>query len=158
MRSAHLVAPELVGPRGVQMFHFGGPGTRFQREKGDFSISYQYYNEEPVMAIARRTDFHKRGVVVVALSAAWQYADSKSGEPTDHCMTVAAAGAGKLGLEFNQSSIFKLADIIVDGLPELLKMKPKPDSIRDDGNQLETVGEATFSIDGQKFDLGEIKG
>lgn len=155
--NAHLVAPEAIGPRGIPMFHFGGPGTRFQRVKGDFAIAYQYYNDEPIMAIARKNDSIKKGVLIVALSAAWQYADSGSGAPTEHCFKVAAMAAGRMGMDFSKETVFKLANIIVDGIPDLLKMPPKPEGARDDGNRLKTVGEATFSINGQKFDLGEVK-
>jgi hypothetical protein len=143
----------LLSEEGQQMIKIGGDNARFQRVTGDIVSSYQYVNGEPAMVLwpKRHGFMTKRGAYAICLSAAWKYADMS------YLVAAAHDAAQTMGFEESRSTTKRIMDIILDGLEDLVRMPPMPQHMHEDGRDLESVGEASITIDGREIDLGEIK-
>lgn len=95
------------------------------------------------------------GAYVICLSVAWKYADSTSGEPTPYLVRAAVQGARQLG--FSPTDTFaarKIAEVIVDNLPDLIDMPPEPQQFNQE--QQQAIGEMVIKIDGETIHEREV--
>ena len=102
---------------------------------GQFDVFYQYVEadrergEEPCMILGSRGT--RRTAWVIPLSNAHQYADSSSGGPSQFLILSAAKIAEMFNLHPDRSTVRKIAEAILDCLPDLVKMPPKrPESTK----------------------------
>ncbi len=99
------------------------------KQFGEFRLFFSYVSPttnvedtEPCMCLGRAGI--KRSAWVIPLSAAWMYADSETGEPTEYLIGKAVQIAHHLQLGVTRDTIFKISSAIVDFLPDLIKMPP----------------------------------
>lgn len=104
----------------------GGPKARKVWSRGEFGLSLQYINDEEALCIWPLRSSAGAGAMVILLSAAHLYANSKSGGPTDYLIKRCVGALAVMKMQPQPWTIRKLADIVLDELPELLKMKPEP--------------------------------
>lgn len=134
----------------------GGPRAWKIRQHGDIGVSFQWVNEEPAMILfPARKSLPGAGAFVVGLSSAWKYADSKSGAPTEYLVRMAVNAAVQLG--FSRTDTFaarKIAEVIVDSLPDLVAMPPEPQSFNE--RQADAIGELMIQVDGQTVHEAEV--
>ncbi len=95
----------------------------------EFNLFFSYVSPttnvddtEPCMCLGRAGI--RRSAWVIPLSSAYMYADSESGEPSDYLVGKAAEIAHHLGLGVTRDTVFKICSVIVDNLPELIRMPP----------------------------------
>lgn len=127
----------------------GGPKAWKVRQHGDIGVSFQWVNDEPAMILfpARRS-IAGAGAFVLALSAAFQYADPKTGGPTPYLIKMSVAAAKQLGFtEMDTFAARKIAEVIVDSLPDLVDMPPEPQQFTQ--AQQQTIGEMSIKVDGK---------
>lgn len=134
----------------------GGAKAWKVRQHGDIAVSFQWVNEEPAMILfpARRS-LPGAGAFVIAISAAFKYADSRTGAPTPYLVRASAQAAQQLG--FTNSDTFaarKIAEVIVDSLPDLIDMPPEPQQFNQE--QAAAIGELSIKVDGETVHEGEI--
>lgn len=134
----------------------GGAKAWKVRQHGDIGVSFQWINEEPAMVLfpARRS-IAGAGAYVICLSAAFRYADSKTGAPTEYLIRQAVAAASQLG--FSPTDTFaarRIAEVIVDSLPDLVEMPPEPTGLN--AEQQAAIGEMSIKIDGQTIAEREV--
>lgn len=134
----------------------GGAKAWKVRQHGDIGVSFQWINEEPAMVLfpARRS-IAGAGAYVICLSAAFRYADSKTGAPTEYLIRQAVAAASQLG--FARTDTFaarKIAGVIVDSLPDLVAMPPEPTGLN--AQEQAAVGELAIKLDGQTIAEREV--
>lgn len=93
----------------------------------NFIILFDYtkINNEmtAVMAICGK---RSRSSYLIPLANAYMFANSISGEPTDHLLLTVKAIANSLNLGNDKFIYHELAGAIVDALPELIEMPPPP--------------------------------
>lgn len=134
----------------------GGPKAWKVRQHGDIGVSFQWVNEEPAMILfpARRS-LPGAGAYVICLSAAFRYANSKTGAPTPFLVQSAALAAKQFG--FMPTDTFaarKIAEVIVDSLPDLVDMPPEPTGMTKE--QTATIGEMVIKVDGETIAEREV--
>lgn len=134
----------------------GGAKAWKVRQHGDIGVSFQWVNDEPAMILfpARRS-LPGAGAVVICLSAAFKYADSRTGAPTPYLVNFSVQAAQQLG--FTNSDTYaarKIAEVIVDSLPDLVDMPPEPQQFSQD--QAQAIGEMAIKIDGQTVHEAEV--
>lgn len=135
----------------------GGEKAWKVRRHGDIGVSFQWVNDEPAMILfpAKTNAFAQGGAYVLALSAAFKYADSVSGGPTPYLIRQCAAAAVQLGfLATDTFAIRKIADVILDSLPDLVEMPPEPTGMTK--GQAESVGEMLIKLDGETIHHSEV--
>lgn len=134
----------------------GGSKAWIVRLHGDIGVSFQWVNDEPAMILfpAKKSSIGA-GAFVLCLSAAHRYADSKTGGPTPYLIRSAAMAAGQMG--FMQTDTFvirKIADVILDSLPDLIAMPPEPQQFNKE--QTDTVGEMLIKMNGETIVHQEV--
>lgn len=134
----------------------GGPRAWKVRQHGDIGVSFQWVNDEASMILfpARRS-LPGAGAYVIGLSAAFKYANSKTGEPTPFLVQASVLAAKQLG--FSPTDTFacrKIAEVIVDSLPDLVGMPPEPQQL----NEIQTraIGEISLKAGGRTIAEREL--
>jgi hypothetical protein len=145
----------------------GGPKCFESRKAKDFVVYFEWFDNdrdligqgEPTMFIRRRNIFAlsgNRGSVAIQLPKAHLYADSTTGGPTPYLLAFAIGACRELGLEPSKMNVRALADVILDNLPDLLRMPPAPKADKFQSQTSPKVGEAVISIDGDVVAEKEI--
>lgn len=130
--------------------HIGGKDSYKQRVIGDVVCSFQWVNDEPAMILwpkVRRT--LANGAYVICLSAAYKYAD------TGYLVRAAFEAAQTMGFEESRMTAMKIADIIIEGLPDLVEMPPTPQSWKEQKAE-EQIGEMLIKVNGETIAHKEV--
>lgn len=128
----------------------GGEKAWRKYKKGDIAACYHWVNNEPAMILfpLNRAPSPMLIPFVIPLSVAHQYVDS-SGQPNlVNAMGAAIEAAGCMGMAPEMSTVHRIIDIIVDGIPDLVSMPPEPDWAEDLSKPLD--GELSILRDGEK--------
>lgn len=145
----------------------GGPKCFGKRVKGDLAIFFEWFDPatdeigkgEPAMMITRRDKLGlsgNRGSATIMLDAAYKYADSRSGNPTRRLLKFSMDACVQLGLEPSKMNTYKIADAIVENLPDLLRMPPAPNPDKFTSRRAPSLGEAKLVQDGKVISEGEV--
>jgi hypothetical protein len=116
----------ILGATGQNWVECGGDRTWEQRIKGDIVVSYQWLDvgkKEPQACMVLFPIVPKMdgGAYAIPQDNAYEYSDA-SGGPTPYLLTAAMNAATSMGFYPDQSTVFRIVDIIVDGLPDLIRM------------------------------------
>lgn len=127
----------------------GGSKAWKVRQHGDVGVSFQWVNDEPAMILfPTRKALPGAGAFVVCLSAAFRYADSKTGAPTTYLARQAVTAAKMLGFAATDTfAARKIAGVIVDSLPDLVEMPPEPTGFN--AQHQAEIGEMSVKVDGK---------
>jgi len=80
-------------------------------------------DKTPIMALCGKKS--KRSYYI-PLANAHQFADSITGEPTDHLLVTAITIGRAINIGEDKYIVREIADAVVDNLPELIEMPPAP--------------------------------
>jgi hypothetical protein len=129
------------------------------RRHGDIVVAFHWVGagqdaeEEPAMVLYPAIPSKGAGCVIICLSAAYKYADSRTGEPTVYLLQRLTQFAKQMGMVITSSAMRKIADVVVDSLPDLLIMPPEPNAVAIERALKETggvrLGEADIKVDGE---------
>lgn len=122
----------ILGTSGRPMVELGGAAAWKQYTKGDIVGSLQWvdlraYGEthedgpEPVLAIFAANRRMDAGAYLIPATAAHQYADNR-GNPTMRLMGTAMKAAITLGFHPDRATVYRIADLVVDAIPDLVRM------------------------------------
>lgn len=116
----------ILGPAGQTWVELGGERVWEQRVKGDIVVSYQWLmagKEHPqaCMVLFPVTPKLDGGAYAIPQDNAYEYSDNK-GNPTPYLLTAALNAATSMGFFPDQSTVFRIVDIIVDGMVDLIRM------------------------------------
>lgn len=97
--------------------------------KGGLAVFYEWFEGEGTMFITRAHQSAlsgNRGSAAITQEQAHLYADSKTGAPTERLLIFAMKACVEIGLEPSRMNVRHIADAIVEGLEDLLRMPPEP--------------------------------
>ncbi len=109
---------------GLPLFALG-KDCYLRRVTGDVVVEYTWYNDWPVMALYRALPAKKTSVFLIELDDAHLYVDS-DGYPTRKLIAHSLQAAQNLGFGLDKYAARRLADVILDGIADLIKMPPAP--------------------------------
>jgi hypothetical protein len=123
------VSASILGPSGHAMVELGGERAWLVRNLGEFVCSFQWIDRgdidpegpHPCMCIFRATRALDVVPYVIPQRNAFAFAD-KDGGPTPHALGAAFKAAITMGTFPANDTVRKLVDIIVEGIPDLIKM------------------------------------
>lgn len=92
--------------------------AKTRRLKG-FIVSFQWVNGEPAMCLLRQF-MGTKSAFVICLSSAYKYADM------DFLVPQSARIADHFGMKGERQAAYNIADVILECLEDLVKMKPEP--------------------------------
>lgn len=127
----------------------GGDNAYKVRVIGDIVVSYQYVNEEPAMVIypkIKRT--LGNGAYAICLSSAYKYAE------VDYLIQQSKVAAEQIGMDITGHTVRRIADCIIDGLPDLIEMPPERTGMNQEQGQ--EIGEMLIKVDGQTIAHKEL--
>jgi hypothetical protein len=134
----------ILSAAGRPMVAFGGSNAHKIFYKGDITVSLQWVQLDvsddpaPCMCIYRSNASRmmaksNSGVYVIPQNTAYLYAGSKSGAPTQYLIEDTLEIAKYLGFFPDKTTCFRIAEAIVDAIPDLIRM---PDASVDLHNKL----------------------
>ena len=128
----------------------GGEKAWRKYRKGDIGISYHWIDGEPAMVLfpANRQSSRLVTPFVIKLSIGHQYVNSDGHPNLLHAMSAAVDAAQCLGMAPEMSTVHRIIDAIVEGMPDLVMMPPEPSW----ASQVPTgpaVGELAIKVDGR---------
>jgi len=106
----------------------GGPTAWKVAVKGDVVRAYHWVNNEPAMCLYPRDRRLGAGAYVIPLSAASNYARA-DGYPTAYLIEASARAAAIMGMDTSGFTIHRIADVIIEGIEDLVKMPPEPENL-----------------------------
>lgn len=119
----------------------------FNRQHGDILAIYTWVNDERALVLLPAHRPKSPAWFVVCESAAWRYDDPA------YLAQKARVAAQALGMDETTSTWLRIATIIIEGLPDLIRMRPAPDP----DFLPATAGEINLTIDGEHVTSEEIK-
>ena len=142
----------ILGATGANWVECGGERTWEQRIKGDICVSYQWLmvgKKEPQACMVLFPTVPKMdgGAYAIPQDNAYEYSDA-SGGPTPYLLTAAMNAAISMGFYADQSTVFRIVDIIVDGLADLIRMPSDQPGQLDIKRTIHGI-EATAKVNGQ---------
>ena len=118
----------IVSSEGNELVMLGkGRAQKF----GDVVAEYTYIEGRPSMILYRPGPTERTRAFVMDMRDAHKYADSKTGGPSKTLFMDSVQAANTIGLTADKYSIKRIMDIILDGLPDLVKMPPSPPKVAD---------------------------
>lgn len=116
----------ILGPSGQSWVELGGDRSWEQRVKGDIVVSYQWLmagKKEPQACMVLFPTVPKMdgGAYAIPQENAYEYGDAR-GNPTPYLMTAAMNAATSMGFFADESTVFRIVDIIIEGLADLIRM------------------------------------
>lgn len=144
----------ILSARGSRVVELGGEHSWLQRSKGDIVANYQWLdigNREPeaCLVLFPQTLKLEGGAYVIPQGNAHEFCTNK-GDPTPHLLTAAYNAAVTMGFFPDQSTVFRIIDIIAEGLPDLVRMPSEQPRALDLKRQVVGI-EASARVGGQTF-------
>ncbi len=142
----------ILGATGQNWVEIGGERTWEQRIKGDVVVSYQWLDvgkkdPQACMVLFPVVPKLDGGAYAIPQDNAYEYSDATGG-PTPYLLTAAMNAATSMGFFLDQSTVFRIVDIIVDGLPDLIRMPSDQPGAMDLKRAIHGI-EATAKVNGQ---------
>jgi hypothetical protein len=131
----------------------GGDTAWKVRVKGDIVCAFHWVQGEPAMCLYPRDKRLGAAAFVIKLSVAHQYARS-NGYPTKYLMEACGKAAVVMGMEAQGFTMHRIADVILDGLPDLVEMPPEPAFPKKKGQR---AGEITLKLGDKEIATNEIE-
>lgn len=142
----------ILGPSGMPMVELAGERAWRVRTIGDIVCSFQWLDigeEEPAPCMAlfpanRRMDV---AAYVIPQRNAYAYADS-NGNPTRELLGSAFKAAIHMGFHPDQTTVRRIIDVIVEGMPDLIEMPSEQPAALEVRKVLHGI-EATAKVNGR---------
>jgi len=143
-----ILKTTLLHASGKSMVMLGGD-VFDQKVTGDIVHEYKWVDGEPVMLLYKRVLGANTPAYMIEMKDAHQYALSNGG-PTKLLLSKLCFDAAKtLRAENDKATLYRLIDIIVEGLDILLKMPPEPKAIEIANRPTTGHDELSMKIDGK---------
>ena len=138
------------------MLMLGGENAWKKYVKGDIVVTFQWVNGEPAMILfpkVKRT-LHS-GAFALCMSAAHLYVNSDGYPIVSYLAPKSIEIAKALGMDADRSTCHRIADVILDGMEDLLMMPPERPTSHKEKNT-DVVGEVVIRDGGRIIHEGEM--
>jgi hypothetical protein len=146
--STDILRTNLLHASGQEMVMLGGDVYE-QLTKGDITHEYKWRNGEPIMLIYKRVLGRNTPAYMIEMKDAHQYAMSNGGPTKALLSKLCMEAAQAIGVEHDKASIYRIIDVIVEGMDILLKMPPEPKAIEVANRPSTGNDELCIKIDGK---------
>lgn len=131
----------------------GGPNAWKKRVTGDIVSAFHWINEEAAMVLFPVRPAPGASAFIICMSVAHKYARNDGG-PTPYLLKQCVTAATVMGMHPDRSTLKRIADIILDGMEDLVKMPPEPPALAKKKGA--TIGEMSLSSGGKVIAEGEV--
>lgn len=148
MGSSDILRTNLLHASGKRMVMLGGDVYE-QRHKGDITYEFKWVDSEPVMLIYKRVLGANSPAYMIEMADAHKFALS-NGHATERLMKeYCVEAANAIQSHHDKATMFRIIDVILDGIPILLSMPPEPKAIEIANRPTTGNDEMTIKINGQ---------
>lgn len=133
----------------------GGPRAYKKLTQRGIFVSYEWVNGEPAMILFPAHPGPRAGAYVICLSSAYKYAGS-DGYPSPDSAALYLGIAEQLGGFISKQYLSDIKDVVLDSLPDLVKMPAEPDWDADRLRRGDVLGETKLIIDGTTVSEGVL--
>lgn len=133
---------------GKPMVMLGGPFVHKHYVKGDICVEFKWHDGEPVMIMYKAVAQTKVGAYMVEMKDAHKFANP-NGHQTAQLQELCQQAHDAMGFHMDKFAVFRIMDIILDGLGELLKMPPEPMASEESNRPVALGDELTVKLDGK---------
>jgi len=152
MSYKNMTATELLDISGKPMVMLGGEFTVLRHVSKGIVSEYTWRDGEPVMILFKDVDGRSKtrlGAYLIELKDAFHYADS-NGNPSRTLFDHAREACAAMGWDRNDKfAIFNVMTVILEGLPDLIKMPPPPAELERRESISQGKHELTLKLDGR---------
>lgn len=143
-----ILTSTLFHPTGKPMVMLGGD-VYDQRVTGDIISEFKWVNGEPVMLLYKRTLGRNTPAYMIEMKDAHEFALS-NGNPSKQLLgKLCRDAAHALESEHDKATMFRLIDVILNGLADLLRMPPEPKALEEANRPSSGNDEIAIMIDGK---------
>lgn len=143
-----ILKTSLLHASGKQMVMLGGDCWD-QRVTGNTVSEFKWVDGEPVMLIYRHVLGKNTPAFMIELADAWKFATS-SGHATKRLLDETSKQAAEaLHVMNDKFAIYEIITVILDGIPDLLRMPPEPKAIEIANRPSSGNDELSIKIDGK---------
>lgn len=147
----------ILGPSGRPMVELGGERAWLQRVKGDIVCSFQWLQLDeldpdapiPCMCLFPTVRRMETGAYVIPQRNAYAYATNRGG-PTPALLASAFQAAQDLGFFPDKTTVTRVMDIVLEGLPDLIRMPSEQPHSLDVARRRLGI-EASVTINGKTY-------
>lgn len=139
------------------MIHLGGKGAWKQRVFGDVVVAFHWVNEEPAMCLYPKFPrmLGNRGAFIVCLSVAHRYAKSNGDPIAEYLIPKAIEAARVMGMDETRATVKRIADAILECIPDLVKMPPEPARLAEPQGRV--IGSMALIANGKTIHEEEVR-
>jgi hypothetical protein len=134
---------QILGASARPMVCLGGETAHRIRVTGDIVSSYQWVSGEPAMVLFPRERKMGGGAYVICLSSAHNYAEQA------YLVSGALTAATIMGMDQTKATVMRIADVILDGLEDLVRMPPEPPKGMKLPGVDDRTAEVSLKVDGE---------
>lgn len=138
----------ILHPTGHKMVMLGGD-VFDQRVTGDIISEFKWVDGEPVMLLYKRVLGQNTKAYMIEMKDAHMFAMSNGRASKRLLDTLCHDAAKALNSEHDKATVFRLIGIILDGLPDLLRMPPEPKALEIANRPSSGNDELAIKINGQ---------
>lgn len=143
-----ILKSSLLHATGKQMVMLGGDCWD-QRVTGDIVSEFKWVDGEPVMLLYKRVLGKNTPAFMIEMADAWQFAASH-GHATKRLLDKTCHEAAKaLNSEHDKATIMRIITVILDGIPDLLRMPPEPKALEIANRPSSGNDELSIKVDGK---------
>lgn len=146
--SSNVKKSHILHASGRQMVMLGGD-VYDQRVTGDIVSEFKWVDGEPVMLLYKRNKVSNRKAYMVEMKDAHMFATSSGYASKELISTLCHDAAKALDSEHDKFTQFRLIDIILNGLADLLRMPPEPKALEVANRPSSGNDELCIKIDGK---------
>ncbi|WP_461572049.1 hypothetical protein [Sulfuricaulis sp.] len=132
----------------------GGKKAWKQHVSHNLVASFQWINNEPAIVLFPARQSRGKGAYVICLSSAWKYAN-RDGYGTPYLAEQTRVAAEVMGLFADRHTRFQIAEVILNGLVDLISMPPEPTDTQVYGKE-KPEGEVAVKLGGKTVIEGDL--
>lgn len=146
--SSRILKSSLVHASGKKMVQLGGD-VWDQRVTGDIISEFKWIDGEPAMLIYKSVLGKNTQAYMIEMKDAHEFALS-NGMASKRLLNELCFGAAKaLNSEHDKATVHRLITVILDGLPDMLRMPPEPSELEKANRPSTGNDEISIKIDGK---------
>lgn len=146
--SSKIKKSSILHASGKKLVMLGGD-VWDQRVTGDIISEFKWIDGEPAMLIYKSVLGKNTQAYMIEMKDAHQFALS-NGQASKRLLNELCFGAAKaLNSEYDKATVHRLITVILDGLPDMLRMPPEPTELEKANRPSTGNDEISIKIDGK---------
>lgn len=138
----------MFHPSGKPMVMLGGDVWE-QRKTGDIISEFKWVDGKPVMLLYKRVLGANTPAFMVEMSDAHKFSNSDGTPAKRLLMDLCHQAAKALNSEHDRATITRIIDVIMEGIPDLLRMPPEPKVLKEANRPTNGDSEISIKLNGE---------